>query len=72
MTSKYAIPLEEVEPVEEIVKRFRTGAMSFGSISKEAHETLAEAMNTIGGKSNSGEGGENSDRFGSLKNSGIK
>lgn len=46
--------------------------MSFGSISKEAHETLAEAMNTIGGKSNSGEGGENSERFGSIKNSGIK
>ncbi len=52
------IPLEEVEPASEIVKRFATGAMSFGSISKEAHETLAIAMNRIGGKSNTGEGGE--------------
>ncbi|HEY0652497.1 MAG TPA: glutamate synthase large subunit [Chryseosolibacter sp.] len=58
-----AIPLEEVEPVEEIVKRFATGAMSFGSISHEAHSTLAIAMNRIGGKSNSGEGGEDSVRF---------
>ncbi|MGK5091389.1 glutamate synthase large subunit [Deltaproteobacteria bacterium TL4] len=57
------IPLEEVEPASEIVKRFVTGAMSFGSISLEAHETLAIAMNRIGGKSNSGEGGENTDRF---------
>src|SRR5262249_9656885 len=52
------VPLEEVEPASQIVKRFATGAMSFGSISKEAHETLAIAMNRIGGKSNTGEGGE--------------
>ena len=57
------IPLEQVEPATEIVKRFATGAMSFGSISKEAHETLAIAMNRIGGKSNSGEGGEDANRF---------
>jgi glutamate synthase (NADPH) large chain len=58
-----AVPLEEVEAVEDIVKRFATGAMSFGSISHEAHSTLAIAMNRIGGKSNSGEGGEDSIRF---------
>jgi glutamate synthase (NADPH) large chain len=58
-----SIPIEEVEPVEEIVKRFKTGAMSFGSLSAEAHESLAIAMNRLGGKSNSGEGGENPDRF---------
>src|ERR1700726_1101481 len=58
-----AVPLEEVEPASEIVKRFATGAMSFGSISKEAHETLAIAMNRIGGKSNTGEGGEDEERF---------
>jgi glutamate synthase domain-containing protein 2/glutamate synthase domain-containing protein 1/glutamate synthase domain-containing protein 3 len=57
------IPLEEVEPAREIVKRFVTGAMSFGSISKEAHENLAIAMNRIGGKSNTGEGGEDPERF---------
>ncbi|MDB4866274.1 MAG: glutamate synthase large subunit, partial [Cohnella sp.] len=57
------VPIEEVEPVESIVKRFKTGAMSFGSISKEAHEALAIAMNRIGGKSNSGEGGEDHRRF---------
>ena len=57
------VPLEEVEPASEIVKRFATGAMSFGSISKEAHETLAIAMNRIGGKSNTGEGGEDEERF---------
>ncbi len=57
------VPLEEVEPASEIVKRFKTGAMSFGSISKEAHETLAIAMNRIGGKSNTGEGGEDPERF---------
>src|SRR5881397_1527730 len=62
------IPLDEVEPVESIVKRFATGAMSFGSISKEAHETLAIAMNRIGGKSNTGEGGEEADRFKPLPN----
>lgn len=58
-----SIPLEEVEPVKEIFKRFATGAMSFGSISEEAHTTLAKAMNIIGGKSNSGEGGEDSKRY---------
>ena len=58
-----AIPLSEVEPASEIVKRFATGAMSFGSISREAHTTLAVAMNRIGGKSNTGEGGEEVDRF---------
>ena len=57
------IPLDEVEPAKEIVKRFVTGAMSFGSISKEAHENLAIAMNRIGGKSNTGEGGEDPERF---------
>lgn len=57
------IPLEEVEPANEIVKRFATGAMSFGSISKEAHENLAIAMNRVGGKSNTGEGGEDPERF---------
>ncbi|WP_201931481.1 glutamate synthase large subunit [Nocardioides donggukensis] len=57
------VPLEEVEPVSEIVKRFSTGAMSYGSISKEAHETLAVAMNRLGGKSNTGEGGEDADRL---------
>jgi glutamate synthase domain-containing protein 2/glutamate synthase domain-containing protein 1/glutamate synthase domain-containing protein 3 len=57
------VPIEEVEPAKEIVKRFNTGAMSFGSISKEAHETLAIAMNRIGGKSNTGEGGEDEERF---------
>lgn len=71
------IPIEEVEPWTEIVKRFKTGAMSYGSISKEAHENLAIAMNRIGGKSNSGEGGEDTDRFiqdknGDLRNSSIK
>jgi len=72
-----AIPLEEVEPAKEIVKRFCTGAMSFGSISKEAHENLAIAMNRIGGKSNTGEGGEDPERFtpdanGELRRSAIK
>ncbi|QNG20829.1 glutamate synthase large subunit [Rhodococcus triatomae] len=57
------VPLEEVEPASEIVKRFSTGAMSYGSISAEAHETLAIAMNRLGGRSNSGEGGENPARF---------
>src|SRR5437867_1336585 len=71
------IPLEEVEPAKEIVKRFTTGAMSFGAISKEAHETLAIAMNRIDGKSNTGEGGEDPERFvplpnGDSKNSAIK
>ncbi|HLQ79407.1 MAG TPA: glutamate synthase large subunit [Terriglobia bacterium] len=58
-----AIPIDEVEPVETIMKRFATGAMSYGSISKEAHETLAIAMNRIGGRSNTGEGGEDPARF---------
>jgi glutamate synthase domain-containing protein 2/glutamate synthase domain-containing protein 1/glutamate synthase domain-containing protein 3 len=58
-----AIPIEEVEPAKEIVKRFTTGAMSYGSISKEAHETLAIAMNRLGGMSNTGEGGEEEERF---------
>ncbi|UBF24845.1 glutamate synthase large subunit [Kovacikia minuta CCNUW1] len=72
------IPIEEVEPIEAITKRFKTGAMSYGSISKEAHETLAIAMNRIGGKSNTGEGGEDPDRYtwtneqGDSKNSAIK
>jgi glutamate synthase (NADPH) large chain len=63
-----SLPLEEVEPAKEIVKRFSTGAMSFGSISREAHTTLAIAMNRIGGKSNTGEGGEEADRFKPLAN----
>jgi glutamate synthase (NADPH/NADH) large chain len=62
------VPLDEVEPAKEIVKRFSTGAMSFGSISREAHTTLAIAMNRIGGKSNTGEGGEESDRYKPLAN----
>ncbi len=71
------IPLEEVESVEEICKRFKTGAMSYGSISKEAHESLAIAMNRIGGKSNTGEGGEDPARYipdenGDSRNSAIK
>jgi glutamate synthase (NADPH/NADH) len=72
-----SVPVEEVEPASEIVKRFRTGAMSYGSISMEAHATLAIAMNKIGGKSNTGEGGEDPARFellddGSSANSAIK
>jgi glutamate synthase (NADPH/NADH) large chain len=75
--SEHPVPLEEVEPSKEIVKRFTTGAMSFGSISKEAHETLAIAMNRIGGKSNTGEGGEDEERFkpdpnGDLRRSAVK
>jgi len=71
------VPLEEVEPATEIVKRFATGAMSFGSISAEAHENLAIAMNRIGGRSNTGEGGEREERFrpdpnGDLRRSSIK
>jgi glutamate synthase (NADPH/NADH) large chain len=62
------VPLDQVEPAKEIVKRFATGAMSFGSISREAHTTLAIAMNRIGGKSNTGEGGEEADRFKPLPN----
>jgi glutamate synthase (ferredoxin) len=71
------IPIDEVEPVEAIMKRFKSGAMSYGSISKEAHETLAIAMNRIGGKSNTGEGGEDPARYqldanGDSRNSAIK
>jgi glutamate synthase (ferredoxin) len=72
------VPIEEVEPVETIMKRFKSGAMSYGSISQEAHETLAIAMNRIGGKSNTGEGGEDPNRYtwanerGDSKNSAIK
>jgi glutamate synthase (ferredoxin) len=66
------IPIEEVEPVESIVKRFKTGAMSYGSISEEAHVSLAIAMNRLGGKSNSGEGGEHPSRYGDLRRSAIK
>jgi glutamate synthase domain-containing protein 2/glutamate synthase domain-containing protein 1/glutamate synthase domain-containing protein 3 len=62
------VPLEEVEPASDIVRRFATGAMSFGSISREAHTTLAIAMNRIGGRSNTGEGGEEPDRFAPLEN----
>src|SRR5712671_2400842 len=62
------VPLEEVEPAKDIVRLFATGAMSFGSISREAHTTLAIAMNRIGGKSNTGEGGEESDRFKPMPN----
>jgi Glutamate synthase domain 2 len=72
-----SIPIDEVESVGEIVKRFSTGAMSYGSISAEAHQTLAIAMNRIGGKSNTGEGGEDADRFtpdanGDLRRSAVK
>ena len=66
------VPIEEVEPVEAITRRFKSGAMSWGSISKEAHETLAIAMNRIGGKSNTGEGGEDPERFKPLPNGDSK
>jgi glutamate synthase domain-containing protein 2/glutamate synthase domain-containing protein 1/glutamate synthase domain-containing protein 3 len=74
---RVAVPLDEVEPIEAIVKRFCTGAMSYGSISLEAHQTLAVAMNRLGGKSNTGEGGEDPDRYavdanGDLRRSAIK
>ncbi|APH04783.1 glutamate synthase large subunit [Bacillus weihaiensis] len=76
-SSRASISIDEVESVESIVKRFKTGAMSFGSLSKEAHETLAIAMNRLGGKSNSGEGGEDPNRFapdanGDLRRSAVK
>ncbi len=76
-TPRGPIPLEEVEPISSIMARFSTGAMSYGSISAEAHETLAIAMNRIGGRSNTGEGGEDADRFtpdenGDLRRSAIK
>ena len=75
--AKKPLPLDEVEPAKEIVKRFTTGAMSYGSISKEAHETLAIAMNRLGGMSNTGEGGEDEERFkrdenGDLRRSAVK
>ncbi|MDP7403445.1 MAG: glutamate synthase large subunit, partial [Gammaproteobacteria bacterium] len=75
--SQGAVPIDEVEPVEAITRRFKSGAMSYGSISKEAHEALAVAMNRIGGRSNTGEGGEDPARFtpepnGDSKNSAIK
>jgi len=75
--SKSPLPLDQVEPAKEIVKRFATGAMSYGSISKEAHETLAIAMNRIGARSNTGEGGEDASRFlpdesGDLRRSSVK
>src|SRR5205823_258905 len=71
------IPIDQVEPATQIVKRFKTGAMSLGSISREAHENLAIAMNRIGGKSNTGEGGEDADRYerdpnGDFRRSAIK
>ena len=76
-TEREPIPIDEVEPIESIMKRFSTGAMSYGSISAEAHETLAVAMNRIGGKSNTGEGGEDPERYipdanGDLRRSAIK
>ena len=76
-STRAPVPIEEVEPAEAIVRRFKTGAMSYGSISKEAHESLAIAMNRIGGKSNTGEGGEDPERFfseanGDSRNSAIK
>ena len=66
------IPLEEVEPVESIIKRFDSAAMSLGALSPEAHEDLAEAMNSMGGRSNSGEGGEDPARYGTTRVSKIK
>jgi len=66
------VPLEEVESVDSIVKRFKTAAMSYGALSEEAHECMAIAMNRLGGKSNTGEGGEAEDRFGTERNSAIK
>ncbi len=76
-SNRPSVPVDEVEPVESVVRRFKTGAMSYGSISKEAHETLAIAMNRLGGKSNTGEGGEDPERYkklpnGDSKNSAIK
>ncbi len=76
-TVREPVPLDEVEPVAEIMKRFCTGAMSYGSLSAEAHQTLAIAMNRLGGRSNSGEGGEDADRYaadtnGDLRRSAIK
>jgi glutamate synthase domain-containing protein 2 len=67
-----AVPIDEVEPATAIMKRFCTGAMSLGSISRETHETLAIAVNTIGGRSNTGEGGEDVERFADQRRSSIK
>jgi len=66
------VPIEQVEPAENIMKRFVTGAMSYGSISQEAHEAIAMAMNTIGGRSNTGEGGEDTRRFDTIRQSAVK
>ncbi|WP_419765235.1 MAG: glutamate synthase large subunit [Arcobacter sp.] len=71
-SDKKSIDISEVEPLKDVFKRFATAAMSLGSISPEAHEAMATAMNTIGGMSNSGEGGEDQKRFGTIKNSKIK
>ncbi|MDV7402599.1 glutamate synthase-related protein, partial [Arthrospira platensis SPKY1] len=76
-SDRQSIPIDEVEPISAIVRRFSTGAMSYGSISQEAHETLAIAMNRLGAKSNTGEGGEDPERFvpmanGDSKRSAIK
>ena len=71
-SDRQPIPIDEVEPISEIVKRFATGAMSYGSISAEAHETLAIAMNRLGGKSNTGEGGEDPERFETMDNGDSK
>jgi len=71
-STREPVTVDEVEPVEAILKRFSSAAMSMGSISQEAHEVLAEAMNTLGAKSNSGEGGEDPARYGTIKNSKIK
>ena len=67
-----AVPLDEVEPAKEIAKRFKSGGMSLGALSKEAHETLAQGMNALGGKSNTGEGGEDPDRFTDDRRSSVK
>jgi|TARA_B110000037_G_scaffold213074_1_gene267040 glutamate synthase (ferredoxin) len=71
-SNRKPVPIDEVEPIEAITKRFKTGAMSYGSISQEAHETLAIAMNRIGGKSNTGEGGEDPERFKTMENGDSK
>ena len=72
MAHEAAVPIDEVEPAAKLVRRFATGAMSFGSISREAHENLAIAMNRIGGRSNTGEGGEDAVRFLPLPNGDSK
>lgn len=70
--AKEPLPLEQVEPVSSIVKRFDSAGMSLGALSPEAHQSLAQALNTLGGRSNSGEGGEDPERYGTLRNSAIK